>query len=69
MWGQQQECLHPVGLLPAYLNYEDHGGDEVKDEGAVPHIELRNLASFEHNALAQVVSGNKRHIPADQQLK
>ena len=53
----------------AHLYYKYHCRDEVKYKSAVPHIELSNLAPLQHNTFAQVVSCNKGHIPADQQLK
>jgi len=53
----------------ANLHDENHGGNEVKYEGAVPNIELSNLGPLQHNALAQIMCSDKGHIPADKQLK
>jgi len=54
-----------VSKICTHLHNEDHGRNEVKDEGGMPHIELGNLASFQNNALAQIVGGNKSHIPTE----
>lgn len=54
--------------MQKYLNDENYGRNRVENKSAVPDIELRNFAPLQHNALAQVVSGDKGHIPADDQF-
>ncbi len=54
--------------MQIHLGNEHAGGNEVKDEAAVPEIEPENLAAPQHHSLAQIVGCHKRNIPAQKEL-
>jgi hypothetical protein len=51
-----------------HLGNENAGGNEVKDEAAVPEIEPENLAAPQHHSLAQIMGCHKSNIPTQEEL-
>ena len=45
------------------LGHKDDGGNQVKYEAALEHIELSNFPPFEDHTLLQIVSGNTCYVP------
>ena len=60
--------LTNASSMQFHLGNENAGGDEVKDEAAVPEIEPENLAPPQHHSLAQVMGCHKSNIPAQEEL-
>ena len=55
-------------LMQFHLGNENAGGNEVKDEAAMPEIEPENLATPQHHSLAQIMGCHKSNIPAQEEL-
>ena len=60
--------LTNASSMQFHLGNENAGGNEVKDEAAVPEIEPENLAAPEHHSLAQIMGCHKSNIPTQEEF-
>jgi len=51
-----------------HLGNENTGGNEVKDEAAMPKVEPENLAAPQHHSLAQIMGCHKSNIPTQEEF-